>query len=496
MSKRELILLALDESQSLRLMERALLAVGYNVAIVHEPSGLEKSLDESSPALLLIGERFSQSSGIEIAAAQLERFPTLPVLLYAEQDTTGTVKAVLNAGLSGYLHPPLKTDDIVEAVKRSLARARHLGDWIRREVKRTTSSLAQRAKISEAEQARLESIIANIEDGVIVLDDESNILLINRVACEAFGLDTTDPIGKPILDVISHPDLRALLSKPSNDPLKFYEINFDNGNIFNAQHTFIPHIGSAVTMQDITYLKQLDQMKNDFVHTVSHDLRSPLTAVLGYAELIERSGPLNEQQLEFVHRMQGSVQNITTLVNDLLDLGRLEAGFDTRREPVQLEDVLKLSLGLLEALARKKNLHLEQQVAANLPPLRANPTRIRQMVDNLINNAIKYTPEGGSVLIRALSEDQQIILEVTDTGPGIPLGEQARIFDKFYRASNVDTNIKGTGLGLAIVKSIVDSHHGRVWVESKMGQGASFFVVLPAFDQTENQAIQVGTSSG
>ncbi|MBI3737844.1 MAG: PAS-domain containing protein, partial [Chloroflexi bacterium] len=317
MSKRELILLALDESPALRLMERALRAVDYEAAIVHDRDGLIKALDESFPSLLLIGETFGGENGIEIAAAELDRFPTLPILLFAEKDTTGTIKAVLKAGLSGYLYPPLKTDDIVDAVKRGLARARHLGDWIRREVKRTTSSLEKRAKISEAEKAQLESVIANIEDGVIVLDDEKNIVLINRVARAAFGLETIELTGQPIVSLISNEDVLAMLAKSEGSAVKYYEINFDDGRVFNAQHTPIPKIGSAITMQDITYLKRLDQMKNDFVHTVSHDLRSPLTAVIGYAELVERVGPLNEQQKEFIHRVKGSVQNITALVNDL-----------------------------------------------------------------------------------------------------------------------------------------------------------------------------------
>ena len=487
MVMRELILLAMDESQILRLMERALRAVDYDVAIVHDRSGLEKALDESSPALLLIGETFQTLNGIEIAQQQLERFPTLPILLYAEKDTTGTVKAVVNAGLSGYLYPPLKTEDIVNSVKRSLARARHLGDWIRREVKKTTSSLEKRAEISEAETSRLESIIAHIGDGVIVLDDYRNVLLMNRVARELFLLEGLHITGKPVSDVISNSDFQALLVELDARGIKYYELNFDDGRIFNAQYTPIPGIGSAITMQDISYLKHLDQMKDDFVHTVSHDLRSPLTAVLGYTELVERVGPLNEQQTEYLHRIQGSVQNITTLVNDLLDLGRLEAGFDTRRETVQIESVLQYSLGLMDALVKKKNIHLTQAIAGNLPPLRANPIRIRQMIDNLIGNAIKYTPEEGEIRISLLAEDQQIILQVSDNGYGIPLDEQARIFDKFYRASNVPETSRGTGLGLAIVKSIVDAHHGRVWVESALDQGASFFVVLPAFEQKENQ---------
>src|SRR5581483_10021432 len=300
MSKRELILLALDESPALRLMERALRAADYETAIVHEQNGLAKALDESSPSLLLIGETFGGENGIEVAAAQLDRFPTLPILLFAEKDTTGTIKAVLKAGLSGYLYPPLKTDEIVDAVKRSLARAGHLGDWIRREVKRTTSSLEKRASISEAEKTRLESIIANLEDGVIVLDDQKKIILINRAACTAFGLETAALAGQPIESLVSNDDLHVMLAKSEGSAVKYYEINFDDGRVFNAQHTPIPKIGSAITMQDITYLKRLDQMKNDFVHTVSHDLRSPLTAVIGYAELIERVGPVNEQQKEFI----------------------------------------------------------------------------------------------------------------------------------------------------------------------------------------------------
>ncbi len=479
-----MILLALDTSPTLTLMERALRAVDYDVAVVHEENGLLRALDESSPSLLLIGESFNGKNGIEISERQLERFPTLPILLFAEKDTTGTVKAAFKAGLSGYLYPPLKTDDIVESVKRSLRRASHLGDWIRREVRRTTSSLEKRAQISESEKSRLESIFSSIEDGVIVLDETKRLVLINRVAREAFGLDATDVTGKLVDDVIDHNDLQALLAKSGDGAVKYYELNFEDGRVFNAQHTPIPEIGSAVTMQEITYLKRLDQMKSDFVHTVSHDLRSPLTAVLGYAELVERVGPLTEQQQEFVRRIQGSVQNITALVNELLDLGRLEAGFDSRRESVQLESIVSYSLGLFEAQVKQKKLELSQEIAGELPPLRANPIRIRQMIDNLVGNAVKYTPPGGKVSVTVHAEDHQIIFQVKDTGPGIPSDEQLRIFEKFYRASNV-SGTKGSGLGLSIVKSIVDSYHGRVWVESSLDQGASFFVVLPTYEPKE-----------
>jgi PAS domain S-box-containing protein len=382
-------------------------------------------------------------------------------------------------GLSGYLYPPLKMEDIVGEVQRSLARARQLGDWLRREVKRTTSSLEEKVDFSEAERHKLEAIIANIQDGVIVMDKNKNIMLVNRAVRDIFSLHSKEVIGRALASVISNADLNALLARASDGPLKYHEINFDDGRVFNAQYTPIPKIGGAVTMQDISYLKELDRLKSDFIHTVSHDLRSPLTSILGYTELVERSGPLNPNQQEFLHRLQGSVQHITTLINDLLDLGRLEAGFDTRRELVHLGNVLKYSLDMFEVQVKKKNIKLIADIASDLKPLRANPIRIRQMLDNLVGNAIKYTLPGGNVRVSMSMQGEQIILKVDDTGPGIPPEEQGRVFEKFYRATNTIDGVEGSGLGLAIVKSIVDSHQGRVWVESIVGKGSSFIVILP-----------------
>jgi PAS domain S-box-containing protein len=461
-------------------MDHALHAAGLEVAVSKDRKSLDLSLQESTPALIIIGQSFAKKDGISISLELLERFPTLPIILYAEQDSPEIAKMALRAGLIDYLHPPLKLDDIVLSVTRSLGRASQLGDWLRREVKRTTSSLAQKAKISESERTKLEAIIGNIQDGVIVIDDKKQVLLVNRAIYEMFNLGDQTVIGKNLQDLIKNPDVQILISRSSEGPLKYHEINFDDGRVFNAQYTPIPKIGAAITMQDISYLKEMDRLKNDFVHTVSHDLRSPLTSILGYTELIERTGPLNENQQEFLHRLQGSVQHVTSLINDLLDLGRLDAGFDTRREMVQLENVLKYTLDMVDPQAKKKKITLTTTVGPDLKPLRANPIRIRQMLDNLVGNAIKYTPNGGMVGVNMSMLDGSIILKVDDNGPGIPQDEQGRVFDKFYRASNmVNEGVQGSGLGLAIVKSIVDSHQGRVWVESTVGKGSSFFVILP-----------------
>ncbi len=488
MPKSDLILLALDDSPILNLMDRAL-RVKYQTAISNDTKNLSRLLQENNPALLLVGERFDGHDGMRIARELLDRFPTLPILVYAEKATPDLFKNIFRVGVSGYLAPPLKTDDIMQAVENSLRNASRIGDWLRREVKRTTASLKKQAQISDAERARLESVFTNIHDGVMILDEEKKILLVNPALCRMLGLNPKSVAGKPAMEAITHPDILALLMrKNGDDALQYYEVSFPDGRVGNAQFTAIQDVGFAVTMQDITYLKEMDRARSEFVHTVSHDLRSPLTSVIGYTELVERAGDLNENQRDFLNRIQDSVQHITSLINDLLDLGSVEAGFDTRREYVQLDAILRYTLDMLQGQVKSRRLKVHTDIAPALPPFRANPIRLRQLLDNVVGNAIKYSFNGGEVFISIRSEGNQIILNVRDNGPGIPVEDQAHIFDKFYRGRNITDSITGSGLGLAIVKSIVDTHQGRIWVESAEGKGSSFYIVLP----THSEPAQAG----
>jgi len=309
--------------------------------------------------------------------------------------------------------------------------------------------------------------------------------LINPAAQKAFGLGINELLGVAVLDAIKNSDFASLLESISDNPLKYYEISFEDGRVFNTQYTPISEIGAVVTLEDITHLKTLDRLKNDFIHTISHDLRSPLTAIMGYVELLDRVGPLNEQQKQFIHHIQNSIQNITTLVNDLLDLGRIEAGFETRKDEVALENVLRYTLDNLARQIDDKGQKLKLNIAEDIPPIRGNPIRIRQLMDNLLVNAIKYTPEQGTITINLRTENGQVILEISDTGVGIPLADQPHIFEKFYRATNAPKGTPGTGLGLAIVKSIVDNYQGRIWVESSVEMGTKFIVVLPTASETQ-----------
>lgn len=478
MPKSDLILLALEASSTSKLMERAL-SVKYETAVANDLKSLNRLLLESTPALLLVGETFGGQEGIRIAEDVLERFPTLPFLIYTDKARPELIKSIFRLGINGYLAPPLRTDDIVDAVENSLKHAHRIGDWLRREVKRTTSSLKKRAQISEAERSRLETVFNSINDGVMILDEDNIVMLINPAMCRTFGLNEQDSIGKPVLNVLTHPDLIELIKQPQvQNMLRYHEVSFPDGRVGNAHLTPIYEVGYALTLQDITDLKEIDRVRSEFIHTVSHDLRSPLTSVIGYTELVERAGSLNDNQREFLKRIQESVQHITSLINDLLELGSIEAGLDTRREFVHLDGILNYTLEMLQGQIKAKHINLKTEIASALPALRANPVRLRQVLDNVVGNAIKYSHDQGEVTVAMRSEDDQIIVQVTDNGPGIPAKDQAHIFDKFYRGSNISSKA-GSGLGLAIVKSIVEAHQGRMWVESTVGKGSTFFVILP-----------------
>ncbi len=332
------------------------------------------------------------------------------------------------------------------------------------------------------ERNKLEAVLTKIQDGVIVIDGDGRILMANPVARETLRLED-NPVDKLIQNVIHQADLLQLLASPDARTMNRAEISLEDGRVFAVQLTPIPEIGTAITMHDITYLKKLDKIKSDFVKTVSNDLRSPLTAILGYINLLEQAGPVNAEQRDFIKHIQGSVRSITSMTDELVNLGRIEAGFDTRKEIVPLGNILQYSLDSVKLRAGEKGLQLLTEIPGDLPPLYANPLQLRQMVDHLIDNAVKFTGEGGSVSIGVTVQHNQILLKIADSGIGIPPMDLPFIFDKFYRASNAPLGVGGAGLGLSIVRSIVEIHQGRIWVDSKPGQGTTVTVVLPAVEQ-------------
>ena len=329
------------------------------------------------------------------------------------------------------------------------------------------------------ERNKFESVLKQIQDCVILVDKEMKLLFANHAALDAFGITEDAIIGRPFNDKFLSTELLDILDDPSQSEGGNLELQTEDKRYFHIRKNEIVDIGYIITMNDITYLKNINQIKNDFVNTVSHDLRSPLTAIMGYLELIRRTGSLNNMQNDFINQIQLSVNNITKLVNDLLNLGRIESGLDTSKEYFSINETINQIIDAQKVMINNKRLKLTTNLPDGNPSIYANQRQIRQMADNLLENMIKYTPEGKQLEINGELKENQIILQFRDEGIGIPAKDLPNIFEKFFRASNTDPDVTGTGLGLSIVKSIVDYHSGRIWVDSKPGIGTSFFVLLP-----------------
>ena len=222
-------------------------------------------------------------------------------------------------------------------------------------------------------------------------------------------------------------------------------------------------------------------MKSEFVATVSHDLRSPLTLIRGYADMFESVGELNEQQQGYVRKIISSVENITHLVNNLLDLGRIEIGAGLQIEPVSVLDIIERVTNALHSRASQKNITLSVELPRDMPDaVEADQSLLHQAVYNLLENAIKYTSDGGRVVIRTLSQPGYLTFAIEDTGFGIAAEDLPHLFEKFYRGKQRQARAQpGSGLGLAIVHSIAANHGGRVWADSVAGKGSTFYLQIP-----------------
>lgn len=228
-------------------------------------------------------------------------------------------------------------------------------------------------------------------------------------------------------------------------------------------------------------LKRLEEQRAEFLNMTSHDLRIPLTAIRGYAEFLEdgTGGPLTPLQREFVSQMMSSIERMTELLEELLDFARVEAGqLKLDLQTVDLSELVPAVVSPLVVLADRKQQRLELDVPDGLPLVTADPSRLQQVLTNFLSNAIKYTPEGGRIVLQARAQGDTIRVAVADTGIGISAEDQKELFKRFFRAQNVD-GIPGTGLGLSISRGIIEAHGGRVGAESTLGEGSTFWFELP-----------------
>ena len=339
--------------------------------------------------------------------------------------------------------------------------------------------------VSESERQQLSSILSSSPDPIIVADNSLNLILANPSAWDVLEIKTALGDEDNLEDILPQKELLNLMRSPSQEPQSL-EITLPNRQVYLAIATPVlsegEKVGRICILRDVTRLKEINALKSEFVSTVSHDMRHPLTLIHGYASMVEMVGPLNEQQSDYLQKIVDNVDSLSHLVNNLLDLRRIEAGIGLHIELVQVREVVDKVVQSLEPQAVQKRIKLSADIPIDTVPLiEADQALLQKAVYNLVDNGIKYTNSDGYVSISVQGEEERIIFEIEDTGVGISPVDQAQLFERFYHRPQKEGGIEssGSGLGLAIVKSIADRHGGNVWVDSQLGQGSTFYLAIP-----------------
>lgn len=336
----------------------------------------------------------------------------------------------------------------------------------------------------ELSRRQLEAILNSTPDPVLVTDASNHLILANPAAGHVFGVTIRRGERPDFEKTIHNEGLRELLQASATERHSA-EITIPDGKTYLAMAspmiTESKTVGRVCILRDVTQLKEIDTLKSDFVSTVSHDLRSPLTLMRGYATMLEMAGDLNEQQKNYARMIVQGVDNMAKLVNNLLDLGRIEFGVGLQVDNIPVLDILERVTGSLQLQAKEKGISIGVEIPRDLPhAIEADGALLHQALYNLVENALKYTPEGGEVTIHLQTSASELTFAVQDSGIGIPKNDLPRLFEKFYRGTNREAlSQRGTGLGLAIVKSIAERHGGNVWVESELGKGSTFYLQIP-----------------
>ncbi len=329
-------------------------------------------------------------------------------------------------------------------------------------------------------QNKLEAILTSMDSGVIAVDKNFRVIMINPYANKIFGIDK-DIIGCNLLDHIRSFELEDILKNTVDEyreikilSPKERDLRIKTADINNGRQL----IGIVAVVQDVTDIKRLENMRSQFVANVSHELKTPLTSIKGFAETL-RYVEDSANKEKFLNIINDEAERLTRLINDILTLSHIENSRDVKKELIDIDKVVDDVGHLVGNYAEKKNISLNIEGDKCLK-IYGDKDRFKQMVLNLVDNGIKYTEDNGEVSIKKESKDKNVVITIRDTGVGMPKDHIGRIFERFYRVDKARSRAEGgTGLGLAIVKHIVLSFNGRIDVESEVGKGSKFIVTIP-----------------
>ena len=484
-------ILVVDDERGIREGCRRILASeGYAIDTAgNGAEGLEM-VKAKAYDLLLVDLMMPVMGGLEMMEQVASIDPEIIMVVITGFATIETAVDAMKSGAYDYIPKPFTPDQLLAFVNRGLETRR-----LRLQAKLLMEERDQKLLEVAGERSKIHTIVNSIADGILVINREHKLVLWNPAAVKMLGLTGNIEAEKDINDVIPANDLIAIIEKGFSPESSQYTMLSEEielpppgkgvlmVNVSKVRDEAGQDFGVVSTLRDITSLKEINQIKSQFVAMVTHELRAPLSAIEGYlsAFLTQAAGSDPQMYRQMMERAKQRAHSLLDLVNDLLQYSRLEAGSIARRkEPLNLSEVILSTVELLKGQGAAKDLVFDVDVPGSLPPVVADRTEMEQLFTNLVSNAIKYNVKNGRVAVRAEPDGAFLHVSIADTGIGIDKESLPCIFDEFYRVCGADTRyVTGTGLGLAIVKRIVESHFGTIAVDSTLGKGTTVTVALP-----------------
>jgi two-component system, OmpR family, phosphate regulon sensor histidine kinase PhoR len=438
-----------------------------------------KMIEESHFDIILLDLMMPGLSGFDVLSHVKALHPDTSIVVITGYATIENSIEAMKKGAFDFIPKPFSPDQLRVVVFKAIEHTGALKDIAN-------------------EKSRMRVLINLIANGVMVTDAEKRLVLVNPAFIKIMGFKTDDIIGQPFTALVRHDKLRQMveraLSMPVSDISELTEELEMPRNGEGVKATYVArcrpfrdrigrNLGTITVLSDITYLKEINQRRSDFVSMVAHEIRNPMNAVMAQIKVVQDglAGSVTQKQSEILGRASEKINGLVNLSSELLNLAKRETGLVAlKRKSFNMTELLKDQVDFHQPQARAKKIQLDLDPLPDLPPVLANKQNMEEVISNLIANAINYTPEGGRITLAALPEKHHLCVRVTDTGMGIEKEELNRIFDRFYRVKNEKTRyIIGTGLGLPIVKSIIDAHDGMIRVESKPDHGSTFYVYIP-----------------
>jgi PAS domain S-box-containing protein len=490
MSEHKPKVLVVDDEKALRTGVKRLLEMeNYEVTTAENGTEGIKLGTETEFDLAVIDLKMPDFDGIEVLKKIKKKFPNTICYIATAYASYETAVEATRLGAQGYIPKPFPPEELIQNLKEGYQKR-----LINLEVEKWQKEREKRLLEVAFEKTRLNTIINSISDGVLVINKAGEAVLYNPAALKLLDLGSIH-IEEMLISKL-HPEIAELINKILSNE-QFLTSSYSSqveikpqGELFiEATASPVPHpdnslAGVVVVIRNITALKKIEQLKSQFVSMVSHELKAPVAAVYGFLNLItdEKIKLTSEQQQDYLHRSQLRLDSLLKMVNDLLDISKMEMK-NVKREIKQVcvEEVVKSVLELFQVEINKKGISVSLNCESDSACIKADYDEITRLFTNFISNAIKYNKENGSVSISISKSEDYLITEIKDTGIGLKPEEKKKLFSEFFRAKNELTkSISGTGLGLSIVKRIVDSYSGKIEVESEFGSGTTFRIYLPS----------------